>query len=155
MPRNTIRTTPSGKREKLCTGPKHPSGGAWLPLDQFYFHKTGRDKGKPRSYCKSCNYSKCRPYQQKAKEHRYVERARKEGWRYHGYVPFAKVEFAVKTLYRILRSYRKVARATGVAYYSAWRWVNTPPERIKKEYAARLLQALMEVRNEKNDSQKT
>lgn len=56
MPRNTIRIGTSGQREKLCTGPKHPVGGEYIPLKRFKIHKGRRRQGKPYSRCEDCEH---------------------------------------------------------------------------------------------------
>ena len=55
MPRNTIQIGTSGQREKLCTGPKHPVGGEYIPLKRFKIHKGRRRQGKPYSRCQDCD----------------------------------------------------------------------------------------------------
>lgn len=42
--------------EKLCNGPSHHEP-TWLPLDadHWYFHRSGKQAGKPFSHCKGCD----------------------------------------------------------------------------------------------------
>lgn len=50
---------PKFLKKKLCTGPCHEEGGELVPIEEFYFHKSGLRKGQPVSRCRRCiNYNK-------------------------------------------------------------------------------------------------
>jgi hypothetical protein len=42
--------------EKLCNGPSHAEP-TWLPVDadHWWFHRSGKQAGKPFSHCKACD----------------------------------------------------------------------------------------------------
>ena len=151
-------SVPVGMPAKRCPGPF--CQGQLRPLTEFYFCKSGRDAGKPRGYCKECDARKGRPYK-RAWRHRNPDeckernirrrRGKSKDWRYYGYVPFARIEFAFKNLHDLLGP-TETAKLIGVTYHCVWRWRTNPPEKMRKEYAARILQVLLEVRRENGNS---
>lgn len=144
---------PAGVPAKKCPGPFCQD--QLRPLTEFYFHKSGRDAGRPRTYCKECDAYTSRPYQRAWRKRNPEEcrerniqrrRGKSKHWKYYGHVPFVRVEFALKSLCNLLGR-TKTAELIGVTYQCVWKWSTNPPEMMRKEYAARILQTLWEVRN--------
>lgn len=146
---------PPGVPSKKCRGPF--CKGQLRPLSEFHFHKRGRNIGKPRSYCKECYSLKTRQYRQEwdarnpkyysdyARERNIKNRKHKD-WEHYGLVPYSKVSFALEELCKKLGP-SATARMLGVSRSTVYNWRGHQFPQIRKEYAARILQSLWEVRN--------
>ena len=150
---------PAGVPFKKCPGPF--CQGQERSLAEFYLHKTGRDAGKPRTYCKECDAHKGRPHQrawrkrnpEECKERNIRRRkGRSRHWKYYGHVPFSRIQFAFSQLCHLVGP-TQTAKLIGVTYQCVWKWQTKPPKTMRKEYAARILQTLWEVRNGSGSSE--
>lgn len=154
---------PPGVPAKKCPGPL--CQGQPRPLSEFYFRKRGKGVGRPRSWCKECEIFKSQNdrrrlrqyapgrYEEALRRRRLRERQQHKDWQYDGLVPYPKVGFATEELCREFGP-KKVASLLGVSRSALWYWRTQRVEQIRKEYAARILQLLWEVRNG-NSSKKT
>ena len=153
---------PEGIPARKCPGPF--CQGQRLPLAEefFSFCKKGKRVGKPRGYCRECDAFKNRKHRQDwelrnpQRYRQYRERLnlrnprlKNKEWQYHGLVPLEKVDFAVEELCRTLGPV-ELARRIGVGRSTLFRWRNHEIIHVRKEHAARLLNALWEVRNGNN-----
>ena len=154
---------PANVPAKKCPGPL--CQGQERPLTEFYFRKSGRDVGKPLSYCKECGNFTARErrrkwnernpnyYRQYDQEKRILKPANQD-WQHYGYVPYSKVEFAVEEICRILGP-TKAAQRIGIRRSCLLMWRRRDVRKIYKERAARVFRALLEVRNERRNLRKT
>ena len=166
MPKRKKRPpVPPGVPVQKCPGPFCQGQERPRTTEVWYFYKGGRDAGEPLSYCKKCSnftarkrrreWNKRNPdyYRQYHRERRILKLAHQD-WRYYGYVPYSKVEFAVEELCRILGP-TKTAQRIGIHRSSLLMWRRHDVKNIYKERAARVLQALLEVRQENSNFHKT
>lgn len=146
---------PPGVPSKKCRGPF--CKGQFRPLSEFHFHKQGKDIGKPRSYCKECYSFKTRQYRQEwdARNPKYysdyararnIKNRKHKDWEHYGLVSYFKVSFALEELCKRLGP-SATARMLGVSRSTVYNWRGHQFPQIRKEYAARILQSLWEVRN--------
>lgn len=128
--------------------------GQARPLSKFNINKSGRDEGKPRTYCVECDLIQSRRYQERWKlrnrdfyEKYYRERnikRRKNDWQHYGLVPYGEVRAAVEELCSRL-SFKRVALRIGVATQTVWRWRKGLAESIHLEYAVRIQEEYSKV----------
>ena len=144
-----IRVNRKSGRAKLAIPPSVPTKrcpgplcqGKPVPVTEFQF-RSGERKKERRAYCRACDAVKSRPYK-KAYDFR---RRKHRDWRYSGYVPFSRVKFALEELCVLFGSVA-TAKLIGVSHDCVSRWRTDPPRNMRKEYAARILQTCLEVRN--------
>jgi hypothetical protein len=95
MPPNYIKGD-----KKRCNGPLH--NGDYIPLKEFWVHKSGKRKGKPFSQCRHC------------------ENYQKFGDTAHGLVPYSRVKFIFEELENRLgkaESLRRIGASYSFAYH--------------------------------------
>lgn len=142
---------PPGVPAKTCRGVF--CQGQIRPLLEFGLYNAGGGKKKLQSRCTECDafesqkrWKKWELQNPKAHEV-YNRRMRKhQEWEHYGYVPYFRVEFAVEELCSRFGP-KKAARLIGVSYRALWTWRTGRSKQVFKENAARILQALSEVRN--------
>lgn len=157
-------SVPEGVPAKKCPG--RLCKGQFLPLSSEFwnFHKTGKEAGKPRRYCRKCDSFQAGQYRKKRRARdpegyrklRQAEQIRKrkhKDWQYCGLVPASRVMFAVDELCRVFGP-GEAARRIGIHQATIFEWRRRKFSRMQQEYAARVLLALQEARNG-NSFQKT
>jgi hypothetical protein len=110
---------------KRCNGPLHK--GKYVPLSEFWYHKSGKRKGKPFSQCIDC------------------ENFNKFGDTAHGLVDYASVKFIFDELvYRIGKT--ETTRRIGVSANFFYRRQRDSHIRIRKATVARAMIELKKCR---------
>jgi hypothetical protein len=121
-----------GVDRKLCRGPLHHEGGAWIPVDRFGIR---RETGRLRGNCKAC-------------EHlwRYYKPPRKA--KFIGTVRVSRMMFAIREIeQRVGRL--EAARRVGVSRHTWYSWITGKRENMQKLRAVWLIQTLYQIRREK------
>lgn len=122
----------NGVDHKLCRGPLHSEGGAWLPVANF--KKRGDGSGRLRGNCGRCEH-----YWRYGKNAGMVPE-------FSGLVPLARYKFAILELENRLGRI-EAARRCGLGKSTWMRWVTFPiGHKIQRAKAAKLLWTLREVR---------
>ena len=111
--------------KKRCNGPLHK--GVYAPLDEFWYHKSGKRAGKPFSMCKSCiSVVKGRNYKR-------------------GMVPWERVKFVFDELsFRLGKM--EALRRVGVSSNYITRRDKEGLKTVRLEIAARAMQELKKCR---------
>lgn len=139
MPTNTIRITPSGRVQKLCTGPKHRAGGEYIPIKRFKVHKSGRRQGKPYSRCEDCH-----------------KHERIKNWTgHHGLIAIdTLLEGTTLTVASVFEELAKrlgiveSARLCGLSYHVFNGVLKKRQKQVRKESLSKVLRALRKLRQE-------
>lgn len=117
-----------GEQHKLCNGPLHGEGGAWMPLRSFWTLKKGKRAGKPLSRCIAC------------------ERAYRGRLVNSGLVPVSRVYFIFRELEaRIGRA--ESCRRLGMSPNLWLRLDKRVYERMEKQTVVRAMLLLQELRD--------
>lgn len=117
-----------GERHKMCNGPLHGEGGAWMPLHSFWTMKSGPRAGKPMSRCIAC------------------ERVYRGRLVNSGIVPVSKVYFIFRELEaRIGRA--EACRRLGMSHNLWWRLDKRIYKNMEKRTVAKAMGLLQELRD--------
>lgn len=163
MPKRKQRSpVPDDIPSKRCPGAL--CQGQRLPLSpEFWsFYRSGNQAGQPRGYCRECDSFKTGQYRKerrlrdpegyrKSRQASEIRKRKHREWQHCGLVPVAKVWFAIDELCRILGT-EGVAQRVGVHRATVFEWRSRRFSTVRKEHAARILQALWEVRNGNNSN---
>lgn len=151
---------PSDVPSKKCQGPL--CQGQPRPLSEFHLNKQGRNTDKPRGYCRECRSFGARKSRQSWKvrnseycsgydRERNIRNRKHKDWKYYGLVPYSSVSFALEELCEKLGP-KATAHLIRVSRTTVYEWRKHRSAEIRKEHAARILQALWEVRNGNNSN---
>lgn len=120
----------NGIQHKVCRGPNHPEGGAWVPLRDFYYHRGTHRNGKPFSRCINCEN---------------IPRLKNGPRRYSGLVSISRIRWIFRELERRLGK-METARRLGSSYNLFYRLGKN--RYIQKQTVARAISLLRELREQ-------
>lgn len=110
---------------KRCNGPLHK--GKYIPLSEFWVHKTGVREGKPFSQCKHC------------------KNFRRYGDTEHGLIPYTRVKFIFDELHNRLGK-AETARRLGTSLSFSYRHSHGQHKTVRMKTVANAIKVLKKAR---------